>query len=88
MFGLFKGVIKNGSCHGTVGYRAWAELGHVFQGRFGAKLVDRDEYLMELVRYIHLNPYRVKNRHWKVPENSWPWSNAIAIVSSFLGTLV
>ncbi len=33
-------------------------VGHLFQGRFKALLVDADSYLLELVRYIHLNPVR------------------------------
>src|SRR5579883_3064641 len=33
-------------------------VGHVFQSRFKAYLCDRDAYLLELVRYIHLNPVR------------------------------
>ncbi len=33
-------------------------LGHLFQGRYKALLVERDNYLLELVRYIHLNPVR------------------------------
>ncbi len=33
--------------------------GHLFQGRFKALLVDADSYLLELIRYIHLNPVRV-----------------------------
>lgn len=36
------------------------KVGHLFQGRFKAILVDRDSYLLELVRYIHLNPKRAK----------------------------
>jgi len=32
--------------------------GHLFQGRFKAVLVDRDSYLLELSRYLHLNPVR------------------------------
>ena len=32
--------------------------GHVFRGRYKAILVDRDEYLLEVIRYIHLNPVR------------------------------
>ena len=32
--------------------------GHLFQGRFKAVLVDADSYLLQLVRYIHLNPVR------------------------------
>lgn len=34
--------------------------GHVFQGRYKAILVDAENYLLELVRYIHLNPVRAK----------------------------
>ncbi len=33
--------------------------GHLFQGRYKAILVEADEYLAELSRYIHLNPVRV-----------------------------
>lgn len=33
-------------------------VGHVFQGRFKAILVQRDNYLLELCRYIVLNPVR------------------------------
>ena len=34
--------------------------GHLFQGRYKAILVDRDSYLLELSRYVHLNPVRAK----------------------------
>jgi REP element-mobilizing transposase RayT len=33
-------------------------VGHLFQGRYKSLLVDRDAYLLELSRYIHLNPVR------------------------------
>ena len=33
-------------------------VGHLFQGRYKAILCDRDAYLLELIRYIHLNPVR------------------------------
>jgi REP element-mobilizing transposase RayT len=44
-------------------YTRWANWrqgrsGHLFQGRYKALLVDADEYLLALVRYIHLNPLR------------------------------
>jgi hypothetical protein len=35
-------------------------VGHLFQGRYKAILCDRDAYLLELVRYLHLNPARIK----------------------------
>lgn len=34
--------------------------GHLYQGRYKAILVEADEYLLELSRYIHLNPVRFK----------------------------
>ena len=33
-------------------------VGHLFEGRYKALLVDVDSYGLELVRYIHLNPVR------------------------------
>lgn len=46
--------------------------GHLLQGRYKAILVEADEYLVELSRYIHLNPVRV----WLVenPEQ-YRWSS-------------
>ncbi len=38
--------------------KAHKRYGHLFQGRYKAILVDRDNYLLELSRYIHLNPVR------------------------------
>ncbi len=34
--------------------------GHLFQGRYKAILVEKDEYAKELSRYIHLNPVRAE----------------------------
>ena len=49
--------------------RRHQRVGHVFQGRFKAILVERDSYLLELGRYVVLNPVRagmVKHvRQWK-----------------------
>ena len=41
--------------------RRYRTVGHLFQGRYKAILCDRNAYLLELVRYIHLNPARLKN---------------------------
>jgi hypothetical protein len=40
--------------------RRYQTVGHVFQGRYKAFVRARDSYLLELVRYIHLNPVRAK----------------------------
>lgn len=48
--------------------------GHLFQNRYKSLVCDEDSYLLELVRYIHLNPLRVGI----VPDLSgldrFPWS--------------
>jgi hypothetical protein len=36
--------------------KAYHRVGHLFQGRFGAKHVGSVEYLLHLSRYIHVNP--------------------------------
>jgi len=33
-------------------------VGHLFQGRYKAIVVDKENYLLELSRYVHLNPVR------------------------------
>ena len=38
--------------------RRYAQVGHVFQGRYKALLCGTDEYLVTLVRYVHQNPVR------------------------------
>lgn len=38
--------------------RKHSRVGHVFQGRYKAILVEKDHYLLELARYIVLNPVR------------------------------
>jgi len=38
--------------------REYQRAGHLLQGRYKAIVVDKDEYAVELSRYIHLNPVR------------------------------
>src|SRR6266480_4019514 len=45
--------------------------GPLFEGRYKAIVCDRDSYLLELVRYIHLNPVRASLV--KRP-GRWQWS--------------
>jgi len=40
--------------------RKYKRVGHVFQGRHKSILCQSDQYLAELVRYIHLNPVRAR----------------------------
>jgi len=52
--------------------RRHERVGHVFQGRYKAILVEKEAYLLELSRYIVLNPVRAKMV--KKPEE-WEWSS-------------
>lgn len=40
--------------------RRHRRIGHLYQGRFKAIVVDKDSYLLEWSRYVHLNPIRIK----------------------------
>jgi putative transposase len=52
--------------------RRHGKVGHLFQGRFKAILVDRDAYLLELCRYVELNPVRAG---LCTSPQAWPWSS-------------
>jgi putative transposase len=55
--------------------------GHLFQGRFKAHVVDADSYSMELLRYVHLNPVRPRDKQSPIPTErgddlkQYPWSS-------------
>ena len=40
--------------------RRYRKMGHLFQGRYKAFLCEKEGYLLELIRYLHLNPVRSK----------------------------
>lgn len=40
--------------------KTYRRSGHLFQNRYKSIVCDKDEYLLPLVRYIHLNPVRAK----------------------------
>jgi len=46
--------------------------GHLFEKRYHPVLVDADEYLLELLRYIHLNPVRAR---MVASPDDYPWSS-------------
>ncbi len=52
--------------------RRHGKVGHVFQGRFKAILVDREAYLLAVCRYVELNPVRAR---MVAAPGDWPWSS-------------
>ncbi|MBC2581954.1 transposase [Clostridium sp. DJ247] len=45
-------------------------IGHLFQGRYFAELIENDRYILEASRYVHLNPLRA-NMVAKPEEYEW-----------------
>lgn len=52
-----------------------SKVGHLFQGRFKAVLVDQDSYFLEVCRYVDLNPVRAKMV--RKPQD-WRWGSYLA----------
>jgi putative transposase len=52
--------------------KVYARVGHVFQGRYKAILVQKEAYLLELARYVVLNPVRAGMVR---DPGEWPWSS-------------
>jgi len=74
---LSKGMRQLNGVYTQASNRRHRRVGHLFQGRFKAILVDSDVYLLELTRYVVLNPVRAGMA--KKPSD-WPWSSYRASV--------
>jgi len=69
---LSKGMRQLNGVYTQYYNRRHHRVGHVFQGRFKGILVEQDAYLLELARYVVLNPLRanmIKNIE------TWKWSS-------------
>ena len=67
---LSKGMRQLNGMYTQIFNRAHHRVGHVFQGRYKAILIDKDSYLLELSRYIVLNPVRARMVR---SAEEWPW---------------
>jgi len=65
--------------------RRYEKIGHLFQGRYKAILCDRDAYLLELIRYIHLNPVRAKV---VTDPDGYPWTGHLGYLGKAKDGLV
>ena len=75
--------------------RRYDRIGHLFQGVYKAALVDEDNYLLHLSRYIHQNPTLTKRYLNQYPYSSYsdyigekktPWLNTDFTLDFFKGT--
>ena len=74
---LSKGMRQLNGVYTQASNRRHRRTGHLFQGRFKAILVDKDSYLLELTRYVVLNPVRAKMvKH----PRQYAWSSYRAMV--------
>jgi hypothetical protein len=58
-------------------------IGHLFQNRYKSIVVEEEPYLLELVRYLHLNPIRAKTLPDLRSLDGYPWTGH----SALLGTI-
>lgn len=73
--------VMHGINSGYTGYfnRKYSRSGHLFQGRYKAILVDKENYLLELSRYVHLNPVRANMV--EKPED-YKWSSYMGFIGN------
>jgi putative transposase len=74
---LSKGMRQLNGVYTQYFNRQHNRVGHVYQGRFKAILVEKDAYLLELSRYVVLNPIRA-NRVKDIDD--WHWSSYRATI--------
>jgi hypothetical protein len=62
--------------------RRYRRQGHLFQNRYKSIVCEDDPYLLELARYIHLNPWRAGIVRTVKGLERYPWSGHSAIVGT------
>jgi len=60
--------------------RRHGRKGHLFENRYKSILCDEDNYLLALVRYIHLNPVRANIIQTMSEMDKYPWSGHRAVI--------
>ncbi|MDX1735668.1 MAG: transposase [Halioglobus sp.] len=69
---LSRGVAYLNSGYSQYFNKAHSRVGHLFQGRYKSILVEKQSYLLELSRYVVLNPVRAG---MVLAPEEWPWSS-------------
>ncbi len=60
--------------------RRHRRAGHLFQNRYKSIVVEEEPYLLELVRYLHLNPLRSRVVDDMAALDSYPWTGHAALL--------
>lgn len=60
--------------------KRYKRQGHLFQNRYKSIVCQEEVYLLELVRYIHLNPLRARLVDSLQELNNYPWSGHSALL--------
>jgi REP element-mobilizing transposase RayT len=60
--------------------RRYRRRGHLFENRYKSVLCDEENYLLALVRYIHLNPVRARVVSTLRELDRYPWSGHGALI--------
>jgi REP element-mobilizing transposase RayT len=60
--------------------RRHKRAGHLFQNRYKSILVEEEPYLLELVRYVHLNPLRARILTTLDMLDEYPWTGHSAVL--------
>lgn len=63
--------------------RRYQRTGYVFQNRFTSILCDEENYLLELVRYIHLNPVRAGLVEGVESLGHYPWTGHAGLLNRY-----
>jgi REP element-mobilizing transposase RayT len=57
-------------------------MGHLFQNRYKSIVCDKEAYLIELIRYIHLNPIRAGLVNTLQDLDRYPWSGHAVLMGN------
>jgi len=60
--------------------RRYGRRGHLFENRYKSILCDEDNYLLALVRYLHLNPIRARVIQTMDELDKYPWTGHQALI--------
>src|SRR3989344_1017957 len=81
-------MLRLGTSHAKYFNIKYEQVGSLFQSRFRAKLIETDEYLLHLSRYIHRNPIEILPSTPGVELANYEWSSYPQYVKGMKDKLV